>query len=297
VRVAVVGATGLVGRHLAAALTARGDEVVAISRGDATVGGGAAVRWDPARAPFPDAVREGTDAIVNLAGAPLTAGRWTAAQRDAILTSRLESTRGVAAAIGPRGPRTLLNASAVGVYGPTESAVDEHAPAGDDFLAGVCVAWEAAAGDADGRVVTARSGIVLANDGGALPRLARIARLGLLGTIGTGRQWVPWIHVADEVAALVWCLDRDDVVGAVNLVAPRAVRQADFARCVRQVVGRRLGPPAPAALVRAALGEASTLVLSGQRAVPAALDASGFAFGFPTLDGALADLLGAPPTA
>ena len=292
-KVAIVGASGLIGRHLATALRARGDEVVAVSR-SGSVAGGMAVRWDPAHEALPAAARDGVDAVVNLAGTPLTAGRWSTDTRRAILASRLDTTRGVADALGDGGPAVLVNSSAVGYYGPTEDAVDESAPAGDDFLATVCSAWEAAAMTASprGRVVCTRTGIVLSPDGGAWPRLARVARLGVLGPLGSGRQWVPWIHVADEVAALCWCLDHDEVEGPANLVAPEAVRQAEFASAVRRAVHRPKAPPAPATLVRLALGESATLVLTGQRAVPSVLDKCGFAFGFPCLDGALVALVG-----
>lgn len=291
-RVAIVGATGLLGRHLADALQRRGDEVVAVSRGATSDRGPASVVWDPRTGPLPRGALDGVDAIVNLAGEPLAGRRWTPARRAAILDSRVLATRGVAASIGGDGPTVLVNASAVGFYGPTEDVVDEDAPAGGDFLASVCVAWERealAAGDR-GRVVLARTGVVLARDGGALPPLLRVARLGVLGSMGTGRQWVPWIHVDDEVAGLVHCLDRTDVVGPVNLVAPSPVRQAELAREVRAVVHRPPTLPAPAFLVRAALGEASSVLLTGQRAVPSVLTSTGFAFAQPQLEAALATL-------
>ena len=293
-RVAVVGATGLIGRRLVEDLCARGDEVVAVSRRPTSVGGAVAVAWDPSSEDLPPRARDGVDAIVNLAGEPLTAGRWTAAARDRILASRVVTTRAVAAALRDGGPGVLVNASAVGYYGPTDEVVDEQSRPGADFLASVCVAWERAAHAADdvARVVTARSGVVLASDGGALPRLARLARLGVLGAVGSGRQWVPWLHVRDEAAALVHCLDRADVRGPVNLVAPHAVRQRDVAAALRGALHRPSAPPAPALLVRAAMGAASDLVLTGQRAVPSVLEATGFCFEFPELEPALADLLG-----
>ena len=292
-RVAIVGVTGLLGQRLAEALAQRGDEVVAISRRATSVAGAASVVWEPRSGPVPMGPLDGVHAIVNLAGEPLVGRRWTPARRAAILDSRVLATRGVAAAIGGDGPAVLVNASAVGFYGPTEDAVDERAAAGSDFLASVCVAWERealAAGDR-GRVVVARTGLVLAREGGALPPLLRVARLGALGSMGTGRQWVPWIHVDDEVAGLLHCLDRDDVDGPVNLVAPSPVRQAELARAVRAAVHRPPTLPAPALLVRAALGEASSLLLTGQCVVPSVLTSSGFAFAQPHLEPALASLL------
>jgi uncharacterized protein len=296
-RVSVVGATGLIGRSLVRALRARDDDVVVLSRQRARVDGHDAVRWDPSREALPAAARDGVDAIVNLAGVPLTAGRWSAARRGAIRESRIVTTQAVAAAVGPPGPGVLVNASAVGYYGSAEAPVDEHAPPGADFLASLCVEWEGAAHRADGRarVVCARSGVVLARDGGALPRLVRLARLGVLGRVGSGQQWVPWVHLDDEVAALLHCLDTATVRGPVNVVAPRAVRQAELARSLRRAVRRPPTLPAPAGVVRLAMGEAAALVLTGQRAVPAALDASGFRFAHPTLDEALHDLLARGP--
>ena len=257
-------------------------------------GASASVRWQASDGPLPVGVLERVGAVVNLAGAPLTAGRWSQTKKAAILESRVATTRAVAAACAAAGVRVLWNASAVGVYGAAEKPVDETAPAGDDFLASVCVAWERAAHAAadDGvRVLVGRSAMVLAPDGGALPVLRRLARLGVLGPVGSGTQWSSWIHLDDELGALLHCLDHEAVLGPVNLASPRAVRQRDLAAAVRRAVRRPPALPAPAALVRAALGEASALVLAGQRAVPAVLDATGFGFVHPSLDEALRDLL------
>jgi uncharacterized protein len=289
-RVTVVGATGLIGSRLVTTLRARGDEVVALSRrltSDTTT------HWDPARELLPRIAREGVHAVVNLAGEPLAGGRWTAARRARIMDSRVAATRGVVAALGEGGPRVLVNGSAVGFYGEGEAPIDEGAPAGEGFLASVCVAWEGAATAAGdrARVVLARSGVVLASDGGAFPLLRRLARLGALGAVGSGRQWVPWIHVDDEVAALLHCLDREDVSGPVNLAAPAPARQADLAAAIRRAVRRPATLPAPAFLVRTALGEASELALCGQQVVPSVLLASGFRYRHPSLDEALAWLL------
>lgn len=292
-RVSVVGATGLLGTRLVAALRARGDEVVPLSRRATEVAGVATLRWDPRVDPLPAAARDGVDAIVNLAGEPLAAIRWTDARRARILESRVAATSGVAAAIGDGGPTVLVSGSAVGYYGSCDEPVDEHAVAGTDFLARVCVAWEAAARTASerGRVVLARTGIVLAREGGAFPPLLRVARLGALGTIGSGRQWVPWIHVEDHVAALLHSLEDERVEGPVNLVAPSPVRQSDLARAIRRALHRPPTLPAPAFLVRAALGEASELLLIGQPVVPSVLERTGFVFAHPSIDGAVALLL------
>lgn len=290
-RVAVVGATGLIGSHLVATLVARGDEVVPFSRRPGEAAGLATTVWEPARSAFPDDVRRRVDAVVNLAGAPIGPGRWTTRRRAQILSSRVETTRAIVAAMSTGGPRVLCSASAVGVYGSTDLPVDESSPSGVGFLAEVCTRWEHEASEAQGhaRVVALRTGVVLARDGGALPPLSRLASLGLAGRIGNGRQWLSWIHIADEVAAIVRCLTDDALEGPVNLVTG-AVRQGDFARALARHAHRPGGPPLPAALVRAALGDAATLLLDGQHVVPARLGEAGFASSFPTLDDALGDL-------
>ncbi len=291
-RIAIVGATGLIGRHLVAAATARGDEVITLSRAPRADASGHAVRWDPASEPFPDAVRLAVDAIVNLAGEPIGPRRWTPERRARILSSRLAATSGAAAVIGD-GPTVLLNASAVGIYGPGDDAVDESSPAGPDFLAGVCTQWEhaAMAASARGRVAVLRTGVVLARDGGAFPLLVRAARAGVLGRLGDGRQWVPWIHVDDEVRAILHCLDHDQVAGPVNLVAPSPVRQRELARTLARAVDRPSVLPLPGIALRAVLGDAASLVLEGQAVRPGVLLDTGFEHRFARLDDAVAPLL------
>ena len=257
-RVAVVGATGLIGRALSRALVARGDAVVAVSRrGAAGVEGAEDARWDPAEGPPPDAVVGGVDAVVNLAGAPIEARRWTAARKREIRESRVLTTRLIAERVGGEGGApVLVNASAVGYYGPRgdEVLTEESAP-GRDFLAETCVAWEREAAGAEARgarVVLLRTGIVLSPRGGALPKLAMPVRLMVGGPIGGGRQWVPWIHEDDEVGVILHALDREDVAGPLNLTAPEPVRQRDMAAAMGRVLGRPPGSaPPPAAPARA----------------------------------------------
>lgn len=295
-RVAVVGASGLIGGALARALTARGDEVLAVSRsGAAGVPGAEDVRWDPVEGPPPDAVTA-ADAVVNLAGAPI-ARRWTAAHRRAIHDSRVVPTRALATRVGGEGGApVLVNASAVGYYGPAGDAVlDESAPPGADFLAEVAEAWERATEPAaarGARVVRVRTGLVLSGAGGILTPLARLTRLGLAGPVGGGRQWMPWIHIDDEVAVLLRAIDDDGLAGPVNAVGPDPVPQRRFMETLGRVLGRPAVVPAPAWAVRAAMGEMATLALDGQRAVPAALTRRGFTFAHPGLEGALRAALG-----
>lgn len=292
--VAVVGATGLIGGALSRALVARGDTVLAVSRGgSAGVEGARDVHWDPADGPPPDEVVSGPDAVVNLAGAPIAGGRWTAARRRLLHDSRVATTRLLAERMGGDGAAgVLVNASAVGYYGGRrdDQELDERAPAGDDFLAVTCVAWERAAEEAfvrGVRVVRMRTGLVLAGDGGILPRLAALTRMLLGGPVGGGRQWMPWIHIDDAVAAFCEAIDHDDLEGPVNAAGPRPVRQREFMRELGTVLGRRVALPAPALPLRLALGEMSTLLLDGQRAVPGVLAARGFTFAHPGLEDAL----------
>jgi uncharacterized protein (TIGR01777 family) len=295
--VALTGATGLIGGHLARALIARGDEVVALVRGGRSgIDGARDVRWDPAAGPLPAGALDGVDAVVNLAGAPLAGRRWTAARKRQIRESRTLTTRRVVDALAAEGaPRVLVNGSAVGYYGNAEEPVDETAPPGADFLGGTCVAWEREALRARGhgvRVALIRTGLVLARDGGVLPTLARPVRLYAGGTLGGGRQWMPWIHIDDEVGLLLMLLDRDDASGPFNAAAPEPVQQREFVRTLAKVLHRPAVVPAPAVAIRLALGEMAVLALEGQRAVPAAALAMGYRFAHTDLEEALRDLHG-----
>lgn len=297
-RVAVVGATGLIGRPLVAALRDRGDPVVAVSRRGRPVEGAAqAVAWMPGEAPFPKAARAGVDAVVNLAGSPLRTIRWTEAMKREIRASRAGTTRHVVEGLGDGGPRVLINASGSNYYGARgDEVLRESDPPGDDFMASTCVLWEEAArgGEARGaRVVRLRTGPVLMREGGALARLALPVRLFVGGPLGGGRQWFPWIHVADQVGLILHALDRDDLWGAVNAASPGVVRQRELTATIARVLRRPAVMPAPAFAIRLLMGpEASTLALEGQRMAPEAARESGYAFRFPELEPALRDLLG-----
>ncbi|MFN8110472.1 MAG: TIGR01777 family oxidoreductase [Thermoleophilia bacterium] len=294
-RVAVVGATGLIGGRLVERLTELGMFPVPVSRSGGLVRGVPCVTWDAASGPPPEAMLDGTDAIVNLAGVSIGEGRWTEARKRAILDSRLATTGALVQAIADGGPRVLVNASAVGVYGTGERECDESTPPGDDFLARTCVQWEEAARAASthgARVVLLRSGIVLAARGGALAKQLPLFRLGLGGPLGGGRQWQSWIHLDDEVDLIVHALRRTDLVGPLNLTAPTPVRQREFAATLGRVLGRPAVLPTPGIALRLALGEMSTLALDGQRVVPRRAQDTGFAFRFTDLEPALRDLLG-----
>lgn len=292
-KVAIFGATGLIGGALDTALRDDGHHVVAVSRGGGTsTGDRTSVRWD-AQSPLDPAVIDGCDAVVNLAGASISQ-RWTPRAKDEIFESRVRLTEHVAEAVREAEVPVLVSGSATGYYGAGEAPVTERAAHGTGFLADVCVAWEAAARRAEGdgcRVVRTRMGIVLATEGGALKRMLLPARLGLAGPIGGGRQWFSWVHLADVVAVIRHVISTSAVNGPVNVVAPGAVRQRDFAKALAAAVGRPSFLPAPRTAMRALLGEAASIITTGQRVVPAVLEETGFTFRFPDVESALADLL------
>lgn len=300
--VAVVGATGLIGRAVSRALIARGDGVVAVSRrGDARIDGARDVAWDPAGGPPPPEALNGVDTVVNLAGSPIAAGRWTTARRREIRESRVATTRLLAERVGGAdAPGALVNGSAVGYYGTRhgDAEVIESTPPGDDFLAQIGVAWERATEPAlqrGARVVLVRTGLVLDRDEGILPRLAMLSRLMIGGPVGGGDQWMPWIHIDDEVAVILAAIDDADLHGPVNATAPAPVRQREFMATLGRVLGRPSFLPTPALPLRLAMGEMSALLLEGQRAVPGVLREREFAFAHPELEAALRALLGGRP--
>ncbi len=302
-RVAITGATGFIGRRLVDRLLADRHEVVALTRDPtrarATLPRAArAVRWDPRAGTVDATALRDLDAVVHLAGESVAGGRWTAARRAAIRDSRVLGTEALMRALteAPAGarPRALVAASAIGIYGDRgDVELDERAPPGDDFLAEVCSAWEAAArgaADLGVRVAIVRIGIVLGRDGGALGRMLPLFRLGLGGRLGSGRQWMSWIHVDDLVALFVCALANDAVTGVLNGVAPRPVTNAEFTRTLAAALARPAILPAPAFALRLALGEMATLLLASQRVVANAARARGFRFEHAELTSALADL-------
>ena len=276
--VAVTGASGLVGSAFVRHLEAEGRRVVRLVRREAGPG---EARWDPERGLL-DPLE--ADAVVHLAGASIGEGRWTARRRSAILASRVDATRALAADLAalPRPPRVLVVASAVGYFGDAgEREVDESAPPGDGFLADVCRRWEAAADPARAagiRVVHTRFGVVLSRRGGLLPRLALPGRLGLGGPMGSGAQWVSWVGLDDAVRALRRVVEDPSLDGPVAVVAG-AVRQRDLAKAVGRALGRPAVVPLPAFAVRAAFGAmGEELMLAGQKVRARKLAEAGFRF-------------------
>jgi uncharacterized protein (TIGR01777 family) len=285
-RVLLTGGTGFIGRALTVALSARGDEVVVVSRR----GGGGAVTWDAVETEV-----ERADAVVHLAGEPVAEKRWTAQRLEAIRTSRVDSTARLARAIerASRKPRVFVSGSAVGYYGMrTDSAVlDESAPPGNDVLARICVAWEAAADPARAvtRVVHPRTGVVLERGGGALAKMVAPYAMFVGGPIGSGTQWLAWIHLRDEVRALLFAIDHEALTGAFNVSAPEPVDMDHFAKALGHALHRPSAMRVPATALKLALGSGlAEVLLSGQRAVPRNLLAAGFTFDYLTLAPALA---------
>lgn len=281
-RIAITGSSGLIGGALSSYLRRRGDTVVRLVRRPA-VGPLEVTLPPPGASPgaFVDALAD-VDAVVNLAGAGVGDRRWTREYRDTLWRSRVETTRTLVEALGQvSGPTRLISSSATGFYGERgDDVVDESDGPGDDFLARLCVEWEAVASEAAPRhsVALARTGLVVAPDGGAFAPLARLTRLGAGGPLGPGTQWWSWITLEDEVCALVFLLDHPDVTGPVNIVAPRAGRQVDLARSLGRSLRRPAVLPAPEWALRAALGEMSTQLTTSTRVRPRVLRDAGFAW-------------------
>jgi uncharacterized protein (TIGR01777 family) len=298
--VTLTGATGLIGRKLVAALHGRGDEVTVLSRSPEQARaalGVEAVAWDPMAGPAPAAALAGRDAVVHLAGEPV-AQRWNERVKQAIRDSRETGTRNLVAGlrdVGGGGPKVLVSSSAVGYYGARgDEPVPESTPAGDDFLARVCVVWEREAQRATElglRVVNVRTGVVLDATGGALKTMLPPFRLGVGGPIAGGRQYLPWIHVDDLVALYLRALDDPAWSGAYNGSAPTPVTNKDFSRALGRALHRPAVAPVPGLALRLLYGDMAEVVTEGQRAVPERALADGFAFAHPDLDEALADTL------
>lgn len=297
-RIAVSGASGLVGAQLAAFLTTGGHRVSPLVRRPPRPRTDE-IGWDPARGTIDAARLEGVDAVVHLAGEPVVAPRWTTAHKARVRASRVDGTALLAAALAglERPPRVLISASAIGFYGDRgDEPLDETSPPGTGFLADVCRAWEAAtapAADAGIRVVLARIGVVLAGRGGALATMAPPFRLGLGGVVGDGRQMTSWIALDDLVGALHHLLFADDVRGPVNATAPEPVSNATFVHTLGHVLHRPTVLPLPAPAVRLLFGEmGDAVLLQGARVLPRALRASGFEFLHADLADAMRDELG-----
>jgi uncharacterized protein (TIGR01777 family) len=308
-RILVTGATGTIGRRVVAALLDRGDAVVALSRDPAHSATGLEARgvevhrWaDPTNAPPPTEALAGADGVIHLLGEPV-AQRWSPEAKVKIRDSRVQGTRRLVAALrelpDERRPRVLVSQSAVGFYGSSDDReLDEDAPPGPDFLAGVVTDWEQVARAAEPfmRVVRTRTGVVLTDTGGALARMLPFFRIGIGGPVAGGRQCVPWIHLDDAVAAYLFCLGGDVAGGPVNVTAPTPVTNGDFSHALGRALHRPAVLPVPGFAVRILYGEMAEIVTTGQRVVPRRLRELGFQFRHTELEPALADVLGRTET-
>jgi uncharacterized protein len=290
--VLVTGSHGMIGTALIPRLRARGDRVLRLVRGDPE--GSDDVRWDPPAGTIDAAALEGVDAVVHLAGVGIGDKKWTEARKKEVLESRTIPTmllaRTLAALDGK--PRVLVSASAIGYYGDRgDDVLTEAAPAGNDFGARVCRAWEEATAPAEEagiRVVRTRTGLVLTARGGFLKRLLLPFKLGIGGRLGSGRQWMSWITLDDDLDAILHVIDIDSLAGPVNLTAPNPVTNAEFTQMLGRAVHRPTVVPTPMPALKVVYGsELVDTLLGSERVVPERLQQSGFTFSHPELDGAL----------
>ena len=305
-RVIITGGTGLIGSALTNNLAGDGHEVIVLSRSPGSVQGlpenARAVGWDTRTSDGWAELADGADAIVNLAGESLAGegvlpSRWTPERRQRIRQSRLEAGRAVVDAVerAANKPAVVIQSSAIGYYGPSgDETLTEEAPAGDDFLASVCVEWEgstAAVEEHGVRRAIIRTSLVLSSQGGALPRL--LFRYNLLGggPFGNGRQWWSWIHLVDEARAIRFLIEKEAASGPFNLATPNPARNNDFGKTLARVMKRPHYLPLPAFVMRALFGDVATVVVDGQRVMPHKLQELGFEFRFPTLEPALRHVL------
>lgn len=296
-KVTITGATGLIGRRVSKVAQAANYSVFALGRrGVEGLPPGAQVSvWDAPAGPPPAESLAEAEAVIHLAGEPV-AQRWTAEAKRRIRDSRVLGTRNLVDALAAleRRPAVLISASAVGYYGSRgDEILTEPTPPGSGFLSQVCQAWEAEADRAAElgiRVVKLRTGVVLAEKGGALERMVPVFRAFLGGRVGSGRQWMPWIHL-DDLAALVLHVLTHPVSGAVNAVSPHPATNAAFTRALAAALGRPAVLPAPGFVLRAVFGEMAEVLLASQRVLPEAARRSGFSFHYPELDSALKNIL------
>jgi len=301
-RILIAGGSGLIGRALAANLAQDSNEVIILSRRPERVIGlpvGVVVKqWDGRTTEGWGSQVDSTDAIINLAGENISTGRWTSERKHAILQSRLNAGRAIVEAVGmaTHKPRVAIQASGVGYYGPCGGEeITEETPPGHDFLARLAVDWEASTAPLETmgvRRVIIRTGVVLSTVGGALPRMLLPFRFFAVSRLGSGRQWFPWIHIADEVGAIRFLMENERASGTYNLAAPNPLTNAEFSRLLGQCLKRPILIPIPAFALRLLFSEMATALLDGQRAIPERLLQLGFTFQFPEAGHTLKELFG-----
>ena len=297
-RVFITGATGFIGRELTARLRGAGHQVTLWVRDESKARRllGPEVGLVSAPTGLREAIAK-TDAVINLAGEPVSAGRWTASRKQAIAESRVKLTSAIASAIAhsPSRPAVFISASAVGYYGDRgDDIVEDDAPPGNDFLANVCRSWEAAALEAAKsgvRVFIPRIGIVLGAEGGALASMVMPFRVGMGGPLGSGRQYVPWIHLDDQLTVMIAALEDQRMSGPMISAAPNPVTSRELAKAIGATLHRASFMPVPSIALRILLGEAAAMVLTGQRVHPRRLEQSGFTWRYPRIAVALTNLL------
>ena len=295
-KVAISGASGLIGTALRSSLTSDGHEVIALTR-RASSSPLETITWDLDQGRFDASALEGVDAVVHLAGEPV-AKRWNQERKNAIRQSRVRGTKllveGLKSLKNP--PKLLVSSSAVGFYGDGgDTELDESAPPGEGFLSDVCHEWEKSTMEALGlgiRAVCMRTGIVLSTQGGALGQMLLPFKLGLGGPLGNGKQWMPWIHIDDIVGAFRYVMANDDLVGAVNGTSPNPATNADFTKALGRALHRPAVLPVPTFGLKLLFGEMAQILLEGQRALPKKLLFTGYEFKYPDLSGALEDVIG-----
>jgi hypothetical protein len=299
-KIAIAGATGFVGSRLVAELTERGDEIVILTRSAQTAKQrfpkAEIVGYTPLKSGDWQQSISGCDAVVNLVGEPIADKRWTPPHKREILESRQITTQKIVEAIKQAAvkPKVLVNASAIGYYGTSETAkFDETSPAGNDYLAEVCQAWETAAQEvsSDTRLVILRFGIVLAPGGGVLGKMLPVFQTFMGGAIGSGNQWVSWIHRDDLVKLTIAAIENDKMVGIYNATAPNPVTMQQLAQGLGEVLSRPSWFPVPGFVLETMLGEGAKIVLEGQQVIPQRTLADGFTFQYPELKPALKSLL------
>ncbi len=301
-KVLVTGASGRIGKALCDELLKRGDEVVGLTRGPEKARAAAPQiewhAWEPTLERPEPAAFDGVEGVVNLVGEKINQ-RWTDAAKRKIMDSRKVATHNLVGAIEGLAtkPKVLVSQSAVGYYGDRgDEVVDESSAPGDSFDASICVEWEAAARGVEAaglRLAIVRTGQVMETGGGILGELLLPFKLGLGGPLAGGRQWVPWIHLADEVGVLTWALDTESVSGVVNGTSPNPVTNKDWSKALGRALGRPAVLPIPGLAVELKFGkEFGKVAQGGQRVLPRRTEELGYAFKFPEIDGALRDLVG-----
>lgn len=295
-RLVIAGGTGFIGSALCEKLMEQGHSLVLLSRSPssgATPPNQRRITWNPPAGGAWEQTIDGADGVINLAGEPIAAKRWTEAQKEKIRSSRIDTTRALVAAVAKakQKPKFLINGSAVGYYGPRgDETITEESGPGDDFLARTCVEWEEEAKRAESyglRVVRLRTGIVLGKNGGALAKMVPPFKFFVGGPLGTGKQWLSWIHIEDEIGLILFVMNHSTASGPFNATAPNPVTMREFCKTLGQALHRPSWAPVPGFALRLLLGEMADMLLTGQRVLPAKTQKLGYTFQHPDLRQAL----------